>query len=124
MERLTKRNPDGSVGISEFRYYNYEDFQKLASKLADYEDKEENGLILELPCKLGDTIYAIVEECEGDPYECYHTCDACSNRSRYIVEEKFYIEHMDGIGEWIFLTKAEAETKLEEIIKECQKNMY
>lgn len=38
MERLTKRNEDGSVGISEFRYYNYRDFQKLASKLAEYED--------------------------------------------------------------------------------------
>lgn len=36
--RLTKRNPDGSVGINDFRYYNYNDFQKLASKLADYED--------------------------------------------------------------------------------------
>ena len=38
MDRLTKRNADGSVGISEFRYYNYQDFQKLSSKLADYED--------------------------------------------------------------------------------------
>lgn len=38
MERLTKRNEDGSVGISEFRYYNYRDFQKFASKLAEYED--------------------------------------------------------------------------------------
>ena len=38
MDRLTKRNEDGSVGINAFRYYNYQDFQKLASKLADYED--------------------------------------------------------------------------------------
>lgn len=36
--RLTKRNPDGSVGINDFRYYNYEDFQKLANKLAEYEE--------------------------------------------------------------------------------------
>ncbi len=41
MDRLTKRNSDSSVGINAFRYYNYQDFQKLASKLADYEDLEE-----------------------------------------------------------------------------------
>lgn len=28
-------------------------------KLADYEDKEEQGLLLELPCKVGDTVYQI-----------------------------------------------------------------
>lgn len=38
MDRLTKRNKDGSVGINAFRYYNHQDFQKLATKLADYED--------------------------------------------------------------------------------------
>ena len=38
MNRLTKRNDDGTVGINAFRYYNYDDFQKLAQKLADYED--------------------------------------------------------------------------------------
>lgn len=41
MKRLTKRNSDGSVGIAECRYYNYEDFQRLARKLAKYEDLEE-----------------------------------------------------------------------------------
>lgn len=41
MGRLTKRNHDGSVGISELRHYNYDDFQKLAQKLAHYEDLEE-----------------------------------------------------------------------------------
>ena len=38
MDRLTKRNSDGSVGINAFRYYNYQDFQKLTTRLADYED--------------------------------------------------------------------------------------
>jgi len=38
MERLTRRHPDGSVGINAFRYYNYNDFQKMAKRLADYED--------------------------------------------------------------------------------------
>ena len=37
-ERLTRRNSDNSVGIKECRYYNYDDFQKMAKKLAEYED--------------------------------------------------------------------------------------
>jgi hypothetical protein len=28
-------------------------------KLADYEDKQEQGLLIELPCKVGDTLYQI-----------------------------------------------------------------
>lgn len=43
-ERLTKRNSDGSVGINDLRYYNYDDFQKMAKKLAHYEDLEERCL--------------------------------------------------------------------------------
>ncbi len=57
MNRLTQRNSDGSVGIARFEYYNYQDFQKMASKLADYEDLEEQGRLLVLPCKIGDTVY-------------------------------------------------------------------
>ena len=48
-ERLTKREYDGSVGISALRYYNYDDFQKMAKKLAHYEDLEEQGRLVVLP---------------------------------------------------------------------------
>lgn len=48
-ERLTKREHDGSVGISALRYYNYDDFQKMAKKLAHYEDLEEQGRLVVLP---------------------------------------------------------------------------
>ena len=60
---MTKRNSDGSVGISDFRYYNYDDFQKLASSLADYEDAEEQGLLLRLQFKIGQKVYYIYESC-------------------------------------------------------------
>lgn len=51
-ERLTKREYDGSVGIIALRYYNYDDFQKMAKKLAHYEDLEEQGRLVVLPEKL------------------------------------------------------------------------
>ena len=33
--------------------------QKAFEKLAEYEDLEEKGLLLRLPCEVGDTVYAI-----------------------------------------------------------------
>ena len=69
-ERLTKRNSDGSVGISALRYYNYDDFQKMAKKLAHYEDLEEQGRLVVLPCKVGDTVYEIC----NNTYACI-TCE-------------------------------------------------
>lgn len=34
-----------------------------ADKLADYEDAEEQGLLVRLPCKVGDTVYRICPKC-------------------------------------------------------------
>lgn len=48
-ERLTKREYDGSIGISALRYYNYDDFQKMAKKLAHYEDLEAHDRLVVLP---------------------------------------------------------------------------
>lgn len=60
MSRLTKRHSDGSVGISQFRYYNYDDFQEMAEKLAEYEDLEEQGLLFKSPYKIGDIVYICI----------------------------------------------------------------
>ena len=57
-ERLTKRNSDGSVGINDLRYYNYDDFQKMAKKLAHYEDLEEQGRLVVLPEELDKETFA------------------------------------------------------------------
>lgn len=32
------------------------------NKLTDYENKEEKGLLLKLPCNIGDTVYAYCDE--------------------------------------------------------------
>lgn len=41
--------------------------EKLARKLAEYEDLEEQGLLLKLPCKVEDTIY--VNDIEAEEYK-------------------------------------------------------
>ena len=32
---------------------------KVQEKLKAYEDKQEQGLLIELPCKVGDTLYSV-----------------------------------------------------------------
>lgn len=119
MSRLTKRNADGSVGIAECRYYNYEDFQKLAKKLADYEDKQEQGLLIELPCKVGDTLYQIGKgwyQIGTDITEFTVTAITIS-KDRIIISvenenQMGFSVSIDCIGKRLFLTYSEAEETL------------
>ena len=53
MERLTERNKKGEAHATQVGYYD------IVDRLADYEDAEEQGLLLRLPCKVGDTVYTI-----------------------------------------------------------------
>lgn len=65
MERLTEKLPDGRNII---RGHHDEIFNpkyghfiagEAVDKLSEYEDVEEQVLLLRLPCKVGDTVYAI-----------------------------------------------------------------
>ena len=114
MERLTKINSDGTVGISELRYYNYNDFRKMAQKLAEYEDLEEQGLLLRLPCKVGDRLYRI-------DFLGFIISDTV--HSIHILQNTAYLEmnywdkdiSLSEVGKTIFLTQSEAEQKLKEM---------
>ncbi len=44
----------------------YKIMRHLAEKLKEYEDLEEQGRLLELPCVVGDTVY-VLAECEDIP---------------------------------------------------------
>lgn len=84
----------------------------LERKLKAYEDAEEQGLLLRLPCKVGDTVYLLkyrVGDWEVEPYTI--------KTLGYVLQ---LIEH-GLIGELAFLTPEEAEEeqvkRLAEIIK-------
>lgn len=66
MERLTKDNGKefepfrySLEDISTYKIYDlfYEITFKVLQKLGKYEDAEEQGLLRQLPCKVGDTVY-------------------------------------------------------------------
>lgn len=71
MERLTenKRNSDGT-GVSKQslidrcgKGYPSNYTHAIVTKLADYEDAEDQGLLIRLLCKVGDTVYAFLSTC-------------------------------------------------------------
>lgn len=130
MERLTERFENGQVGTlgcgNNCKYnYRYCDnalencptIAKIFEKLADYEDAEEQGLLLRLPCKVGDTVwnysyfglmkYKVMHLGFNKNGDLYFDCE-CG--VAYAI--RCYIE---DFSKTVFLTKAEAEAKLKEM---------
>ena len=124
MERLTKRIGN-SVAYSELNSNNsdgcYEMMNNCLHKLTDYEDVEEQGLLLRLPCKVGDTVWYIDEDDDDYPLEFIITkIDVEENDYlRYHAREKDNCGKIgfikDDIGKTLFLTKEEAEQALAEM---------
>lgn len=130
-KRLTMHTPDGACLI--LRADNEQDaqqelmekFKEACNRLAELEDKLENGTLIELPCKVGDKVYVIYD--------------------KYITSAKVLAVYIDQVGgmldlqirtneettvgfktvvdkdhytfEKVFLTKTEAEKALERLKK-------
>lgn len=72
MERLTWKSHDGSSAYADMDGNMVSDYDgasiltgRVVDKLADYEDLEEQGLLLRLPCKIGDTVWCVFTGCTG-----------------------------------------------------------
>lgn len=136
MERLTKRNEADSAyyypkcfekcdGIgSSSKCENCELTYNVCKKLGNYEDLEEQGRLIKLPCKVGDTIYV------NNGFTIFEYEVTLTGYSSTSKESGFYFvtkskknsetvqEFSDGdFGETVFLTKSEAEAKLAEMKK-------
>ena len=130
MERLTERerNVDGTgVAKEEITDGLLKPFaDKILTKLAVYEDLEEQGLLVRLPDDLKKKVYRITYEytecsnfgetknnCEN--YNCNRDCD--SQKRFYIVENRLefmlFCNYYHELGKTVFLTREEAKKKLE-----------
>lgn len=122
MERLTKRNEDGVVSMAincpnGCEYYtcnidegpqcNHQCEADIVCKLAEYEDAEEQGLLLRLPCPVGTTVYCIEDECEDIYIE--------GSDYRFVGEERFDFWMLEQFGKTVFLTQEEAEQALKQM---------
>lgn len=128
MERLTKTYSDGTHGASDSlpcgeNSYDYKNL--LIEKLGKYEDLEEQGRLIELPCKVGDKIFLdftgfgkdidkfTVKDFHLDCFEDGEItlfCDYESN-DRTLSGQINVME----FGKTVFFTKSEAEAKLKEL---------
>ena len=85
-------------------------------KLAEYEDLEEQGLLLRLPCPIDTTVYDITwwddvqEKVKVDGKTFYRTV-----HKHKVSKSKFSLIDIYDFGKTVFLTKAEAEQKLKEM---------
>ena len=132
MERLTVKWTDGvydtfdpvDVVDNEYSKINY---KKILTKLGQYEDLEEQGLFLKLPCKVGDIIYVngVLGVGESEEYKVirvYYQSNTLMKRSEFCVEALLVSDPRNSIGFYdkeigktVFLTKEEAEAKLKEM---------
>ena len=89
-------------------------------KLAEYEDLEEQGLLLRLSCKIGDTIWYVDNDDDDYPIKLeIDTISIDDNKNIWYyanddVYGKFGFIDSD-FGKTAFLTKLEAEQKLKEM---------
>ena len=136
MERLTESNPtwiDDELWESACEP-DCEEIDAVYRKLKEYEDLEEQGRLVKLPCKVGDVVYVVTspfnvfddieydENMKDEVYESY-----VSSATFYKSGEQYRIyakatNHFIGayfrecdFGKTVFLTKSEAEAKLKEL---------
>ena len=120
MERLTKRE------ISGITYNNSPGFicscycdncskgtgdcdrlKAMVNRLAKFEDLEEQGLLVRLPCRVGDMVYKLWYY-DGKPYK-------IQQHVIRTLSELFGIMESKKFGKSVFLAREEAEKKLEEL---------
>lgn len=124
MERLTESNP---TWIDDELWEracepDCEEIDAVYRRLKEYEDLEEQGRLVKLPCEVGNTVYVIsmgkiislvVEEISTFYVKNEKIINVkCQNADifRNYIEREF--------GRVVFLTKEEAEAKLKELWKE------
>lgn len=85
------------------------------NKLAEYEDLEEQGLLLRLPCKVGDTVYYRTNKYIL-PVEINEINISNSDviYNGYFMKCTYEFDNSD-FGKTVFLTQVEAEQKLKEM---------
>lgn len=148
MERLTKISavgeylPRKSLNLIHKSDSSESNLTEILEKLGKYEDAEEKGLLLRLPCEVGDTVYLIdkdennrlqvyegkwrrvslVQTSKNSSFELcgeisYDIHDCFYNDGRTMEQGMYVGQESTRIGKVVFLTREEAEAKLKEMEK-------
>lgn len=135
MERLTKRSEKGyayypkcfkepCLGSGNCLDEKCDLMSEVCEKLATYEDLEEQVLLVRLSCKVGDTVYRVNAGAKQPiiPMTVSEIHFLCYKNERAVRFDAIGKEDMgescyrlEDIGRIVFLTRKEAEKKLEEM---------
>ena len=119
MERLTVKRDKPSIN-SQYAKKEKVWTADCIEKLGKYEDAEEQGLLLWLPCKVGDTVYVVEEWLDsGEMRVIEYTFDGIESGGYRLMyegnKEDVDVFPVDDLGRVIFLSEAEAQETLERI---------
>ena len=147
MERLTDYSDNGYAYIIDVGYKTCEEFckcvvdgckncyiQQAFKKLATYEDLEEQGVLVRLPCKVGDTVWELCL-CDDGNYRIFPMIVKTISEYGTLKQVKkditiwniyaesdydytYMYKSFADFGKTVFSTKEEAEKKLEEFKNE------
>jgi hypothetical protein len=134
-ERLTHRNGNRIEEYCEVGHCKYADFRvckfkgiehnvdedcipAMIERLAELEDKIEQGKMVELPCKVGDTVYEVFKD-HIPPFiketEIEKIVITAKGLRLRLARNSFYETAVSSIGKTIFFTREEAEKRLKEL---------
>ena len=108
-------------GLIALFYRNLWAMANLRETLKKYEDLEEQGRLIKLPCKVGDTVYVKMAshckthyaEAEVKDFVHFISCGFC-----IVVTSKYFDKQnipLSEFGKTVFLTREEAKSRLKEL---------
>ena len=94
--------------------YSQINFQNILRKLAHYEDLEEQGRLIELPCAVDDTVWTIDPDINF--IDDFKVTDIDITKEGIGICNHYlgFFCYVNDFGNTVFLTKEEAEEKLKE----------
>ena len=100
-------------------YWEHKQVSEYLRKLKDYEDLDEQGRLVKLPCKVGDTVYVPTRDFISELRIVHISISKNNTFFHWMLNDGIY-QNLDGfsvdkIGKTVFLTKSEAEAKLKEL---------
>ena len=109
-------------------YWEHKQVAEYLRKFKDYKDLEEQGRLIKIPCKLGDTVWHIMvvgaqgKNIKYGIFKAVVTTISVDYQMNFLLstitedEERYRNEVTStAIGETMFFTKSEAEAKLKEL---------
>ena len=130
MERLTERAEidkcpgiwvkEGFANEGNKTWFNgYDEGYSAINKCADYEDLEEQGKLLKLPCKSGQKVFLLRKDIKSvidGEITSIRIGEFASGMKIFIIDDNRYTEvSFDKIGDIVFFTREEAEAALKEL---------